>query len=256
MRKLVCVLTLLCMLLSMLFTACSPIGNAKVKVNTTDYPCFNFPDVEWGVTKDELFKALGKTAEDFETEKEERQNTSIIRYITEREILGKESLTSFEFCTFSESDYIPLSAVTFIYELGDESYEDFKVKLEELIKSNEADYAVSEPEMRTDENGQPTGESYVIETNMRVKDLPQEVLDNANNYWYYLIENDLVIRNPALKKEDLLKKNWALLLPDEPISKISVQYYSEESFCKVRIDSASLIKPLAQSEIYLKQIRN
>lgn len=225
--------------------------NTPVSVNTEGYNCIKYPGVDWGITKEELFEILGKSEEEFD--KEVGKKEIYVRYVTENEFLGKQCLTAFEFNTEIKSGngFAPLTAIHIGYELEDESHDDFKAKLEEYIKSQGVEYTAYPPKAGE------IGETYSFEVNEYVRELPQDLLTNTNNYWYYLVENDMIPTDtaPTNKKEDLLKRNWALLNGDASISEVNVWHTYEDNVCKVEFNSYKLITPLAESQIYLKQMK-
>lgn len=99
----------LLLVLLLLLTACSP-GNSE---RGKELGYFNYPGLDWGMTEEELFKALGKNESDFECREIDNERAYTLKDV---EIFGQKGTVTFYIWT-DTADVTPyLTSVTVRYE--------------------------------------------------------------------------------------------------------------------------------------------
>lgn len=241
MKKTISVIAAL-IILSLALTACTP--KEYEAVNAKEYGCFHYPGVEWGITEEQLYEALGKTAEDFEREEAEK-TSHILNLTTKVEFLEKDCVTTFSFVGVPDSNLMPLEKVEVQYELGEVTYQEFVVKVSELVKLQNEDY-----EIISDPSGVDSDvDRYEFSEKKTTADLPQEIKDGYNNYMYHLYDTGILPTMNDKDKERCMNTDYAKA-NSSSLSKVKIIHFPEDNVCTVTFDGSGLVLPLSCAEAY------
>lgn len=196
------------------------------------------------MTEEELYTALGKEASDFKRG-EEKEAYEVIRLSCDDEFLGKTCSVFYNFIKIPNADLMSLARVETIYTLDNISFEDFVNEVETLLQSQNADYSIK---TNTFENSSEIG-VYTFLSKKYMIDLPQEIKDGHNNYWYHLYETGYIEPKGSATKESCMKVDYTKTL-NLPLSTITLLYYPEENSCKVAFDGEGITTSFKFAEAY------
>lgn len=156
--------------LGLLLAACGGIGEKSAY-----YGYFTYPNTDWGMTKDEVFAALGKKEADFEHEDQiEERGTDY--YSIEQKIFGAPATVSYGFFQIEEIEEPFLNEVYVSYIGESADYDKRLSELEAYLDRKHIPYKKGK-ESKNDTGGISYFDYVSVAT---VDELPKELLEKAD----------------------------------------------------------------------------
>lgn len=244
MKKFLSILSII-LVLAIFLTAC---GKASVlPIDSEIYGCTYFPATSWGMNEEQLYKALGKTVDDFM--REEIEGTVLTRR-TELtgavDFLSEECTTNFSFTYLPHSKTPMLSQVALTFPTNNKSFLDMIELLTELANEQNAEFELVR------ESGSPTTGNMNIVTLVsknEIKDLPQEIKDGYNGYFRYLFDEGIVENIGLITKKKAEKTDFSKTFSTSLYS-VKLYYAEDEELCQIIFDGGGITRALAFSEAY------
>lgn len=181
-------------------TACSPGGGSS---DGKQYGYFVYPGTDWGMTKDELFDAIGKTEEDLTVVAEMTDETNTA-YVQEETFLGVPANIVYHFKRFSPADSWYLDSVQATYSGANADYEARYAAFLKITEDQGIPYeagAVRRTRTEKDADGNETSKDVIsdellyaegaartlvtttIQSEAKIADLPENIQDSAAAYY-------------------------------------------------------------------------
>lgn len=157
-------------------------GYGSVKISGYNY----FPGSDWGITKEELYKSLDKSAGDFTVTEGNDDAVKSSSLVTTMDFLSKKCKVKFSFSASMAFDTQTLRTVTVSYDMSGETNAQLIQKLDSLVAEQKAECDISK------NDAVDSTEIYMAESKAKLDNLPQNAKDAFNAYCKYLKDKKLI----------------------------------------------------------------
>lgn len=224
----------------------SQTSSENVSSHQESYAYFTFPNVDWGITPDELCVALEKSQDDFVIKEVGNKRT----FFAEVDFLGKKSKVSFSFAKglTSPAEYL-IEVQTGYEDISNEDFDKICADIIELIKEQEVPISDIHSDTFTyyeseNESDEKLGTEFYFSSISTVDNLPAQMKETYNNATKNHLE-----QHPQ-SGIDPERSDFIDAQKNIPLVQLSAKYFQDSSNCNIRIACGPFASIKSTAEFY------